>query len=156
MASGKYYADLNRKYKKVLTDWNACLKVQRELGGVNFKKFGTEAEAQAYRRESTDGFGKSGTQMKFECRNSSGTVFGGTQTVRKGVDSGEKRDTEVNGARLCLFQGMARYKDSRPKADQSAGYVLKTTEKHKLDRIPQFTLAIPGQDDQNRRQNRLS
>jgi ribonuclease HIII len=46
--AAKYYADLNRKHKRVEKDWNECLRLNRQYGGMNFKSFPTFEEARAY------------------------------------------------------------------------------------------------------------
>ncbi len=114
MKVSKFYVDINRKHKKIENNWNECLRLRKEIGGLNFKSFPSFAEAEKYLKGTT------------------GSV----------LEMKEQTEIKARGAKLELLQGMVRYKEKNPKANQFE-YELKTIEKWKLERIQNFTLHIP-------------
>ena len=117
MKAKKIYVDLNRKYESIVTDWNECLRIQKEIGGVNFKSFTSQEEAERY-------------------------LQGTTQRMPTGNN---QKKILVKGTEIKLLQGLARYEKS-PKADQKE-YILKKIEKYKVEGINDFTLSIPQKEN---------
>ena len=118
VGTNKFYVDMNRKHKEIETDWNTCMRLQKEIGGLNFKSFPSLADAKEYLKENTASL----------------------------LNAGEVRSVKARGAEIKLLQGLVRYVKDKPKADETY-YELKQLEKYKLERIQDFTLTIPGKDN---------
>ena len=82
MKAKKVYVDINRKYAGIVTDWNECLRIQKEVGGVNFKSFLSQEEAACYLQ--------------------------GTESPK----ANNREKVLINGAEIKLLQGLARYEKS--------------------------------------------
>lgn len=79
----KYYADLNGKHLVPVESWDECVKIQKEIGGVNFKKYSSYEEAKAAINKAT---GTSNTDNK--------TVKKATINVASNSKSGKKKIKE--------------------------------------------------------------
>ena len=64
MKAKKIYVDLNRKYESIVTDWNECLRIQKEIGGVNFISFTSQEEAERYLQGTTQRMPTGNNQKK--------------------------------------------------------------------------------------------